>query len=414
MRIASTYGTWRRAAGIGQAGLFLGLPFVTVNGESALRLDVPAGRLHALGATFAIDEAFVVLLAALSLTFVFLLTTLLLGRAWCGWSCPQTVLSDLTALVVPEKRARRRRWRRPLGFASVALFSALFSAAFLWYFVTPAEFLARLVAGRLGPWLSSSWVVLFGLLLGDLAFLRQVFCATVCPYARLQGVLLDRSSLIVAYDEARAEECVDCGACVRVCPTGIDIRDGLQMECIACAACIDACRPIMQRLKRAPDLVGYFLGEPRAAGTLSRARRLLRPAVLALSGGTVLLAVLFARAVLGRSPLELEAHPESAFAARRGDDGRAVNAFLVELENRTRARVSVALRLEGAPSEELTVRPERVPLAPGERRHLRIVASCRDLPAGQTRARLVGEARDGERLLGRASAEVSLAVPEAP
>ena len=196
MRIAKTYGTWRRAAGIGQAGLFLGLPFVRVNGESALRLDVPAGRLHALGATFAIDEAFVVLMAALLLTFVFLLTTVLWGRAWCGWSCPQTVLSDLTSLVVPERRAHPRRWRRPLGYAAVALVSALFSAALLWYFVAPAEFGARLVAGRLGPVLRSSWAVLFGLLFADLAFLRQVFCATVCPYARLQGVLLDRSSLV--------------------------------------------------------------------------------------------------------------------------------------------------------------------------------------------------------------------------
>jgi len=412
MRIAKTYGRWRRAAGIGQAGLFLSLPFVRVNGESALRLDVPSGRLNALWASFAIDEAFIVLLAVLLLTFVFLLSTLILGRAWCGWSCPQTVLSDLTSLVVPEKRARPRRWRRPLGFLAVALVSALFSAAFLWYFVPPGEFLARLAAGRLGPVLRSSWLVLFGLLFADLTFLRQVFCATVCPYARLQGVLLDRSSLVVAYDRSRAEDCVDCGACVRVCPTGIDIREGLQMECIACAACIDACRPVMERLLRAKDLVGYFLGDPR--GTGSRARRLLRPAVLLLSGACLLAAGFFARAVLTRSVLELAVHPESAFAARRGDDGRSVNAFLVELENRTRAGVSVALRLEGAGAEELVVHPERVPLGPGERRRLRILASSRDLSPGRTLARLVGEAREGERVLGRATAELSLLVPEGP
>ena len=121
---------------------------------------------------------------------------------------------------------------------------------------------ARLAGGRLGPVLSSSWAALGAGLFVDLAWVRQVFCATVCPYAKLQGVLLDGGSLVVAYDRARAADCVDCGACVRVCPTGIDIRDGLQVQCIACAACVDACAPVMARLRRAPGLVGYFLGEP--------------------------------------------------------------------------------------------------------------------------------------------------------
>lgn len=410
---ASTIGGWRRAAGGIQAALFLALPFVRVNGESALRLDVPAGRLHAMGASFAVDEAFVVLVATLVATFGFLLGTLLLGRAWCGWSCPQTVLSDLTSWVAREGRAGPRRWRRPLGFAAVALASALFSAAFLWYFVTPAEFLARLAAGRLGPVLSGGWAILSAVLFADLAFLRQGFCESTCPYARLQGVLLDRSSLVVAYDRRRSADCIDCAACVRVCPTGIDIRDGLQMECIACAACIDACQPIMRRLGRAPDLVGYFLGEPGESAS-HRLRGLFRPAALALAAATVLSAALLAAVVARRSPLELEAHPEGAFAARRGGDGRVVNAFLVELENRAGAPVAVRLTLEGAPSGGLSLRPDRIALAPGERRSVRVLASARELGPGRTRARLVGEVRRGDHLLARQVAEVSLVAPEGP
>src|SRR5512142_2497987 len=117
MKTSSGCQRWRRIAGAAQALGVLGLPFVTVGGESALRLDVPAGRLHAFGASFAIDEAFVVLAATLFLTAAFLLVTLLFGRVWCGWACPQTVLGDVTSLVEPERRKRPRKWRRPLGFA---------------------------------------------------------------------------------------------------------------------------------------------------------------------------------------------------------------------------------------------------------------------------------------------------------
>ncbi len=115
----------------------------------------------------------------------------------------------------------------------------------------------------------------------DLGFVRARFCATACPYAKLQGVLFDRATLVVAYDERRDAECIDCLACVRVCPTGIDIRDGLQAECIACAQCVDACAPILARFGK-PTLVDYFFGAP------GERPRLLRPVVLALAAASIL------------------------------------------------------------------------------------------------------------------------------
>ncbi|HEX9242035.1 MAG TPA: 4Fe-4S dicluster domain-containing protein [Anaeromyxobacter sp.] len=394
----------RRIAGATQALVVLGLPFIRVGGESALRLDVPGGRLHALGASFAIDEAFVLLAATLVLISGFLLVTLLLGRVWCGWACPQTVLADLTRWVVPERRARLRPFRRPLGFAAVGAISAIVAANLLWYFVPPAEFFRRLLAGTLGPVLSGSWWALFAILFLDLAFLRATFCATACPYAKLQGVLFDRSTLVVAYDARRDTDCVDCGACVRVCPTGIDIRDGLQMECIACAECIDACTPVMAKLRRAPDLVGYFHGEP------GRAARPVRAGVLALGAATVASLALLVGFVSARELLDLSAVPELGFAPRRTPEGAAVNAFSVALENHGRAPVTVALSL-AAPGARASLRPESVPLAGGERRQVRVLASVQGLPAGRAQAVLGAEARRGAEVLARAEERIPFVVP---
>jgi cytochrome c oxidase accessory protein FixG len=349
----------------------------------------------------------VVLAATLLVTAGFLLVTLLYGRVWCGWSCPQTLLGDLTALVEPDRRRKVRRWRRPLGFAIVALVSAVVAASLVSYFVSPYELARRAAAGSVGPVVGWTWAVLAGILFLDLAFLRARFCATACPYAKLQGVLFDRHTLVVAYDARRAADCVDCGACVRVCPTGIDIRDGLQMECIACAKCVDACTPVMAKLRRAPHLVGYFHGEPGAA------RRLARPGVLALGAATAAALALLVAVVAGRALVGLEAGPDAGFAPRRAADGRVVNAYRVALENHGRAAVTVGLALR-AGAAEVALRPEVVDLAPGERRQLRVVASAHGLDVpGRVPAELVGEVRSGGAVVARSAHPVSVVVPGA-
>jgi cytochrome c oxidase accessory protein FixG len=398
--------TYRRTIGAAQALLFLALPFVHVGGESALRFDVPTLTLHAFGASLAMNEFFVVLPATMLLLFGFLLVTLAWGRVWCGWSCPQTVLGDLTRLAQPVAGKRRPpRWRRPAGLALVALVSALFSAAILWYFVTPAEFAAALAVGGLGPVLGWSWAILGGTLFLDLAFLRARFCATACPYAKVQGVLFDRATLVVAYDAARSADCVDCGACVRCCPTGIDIRDGLQMECIACAECVDACRPIMLKLKRRTELVGYFFGEPGAP------RRVLRPGTIALGLLTLVsLGVTVGAGVsAAETTLDLTVVPASDFTPRRSGD-RALNAFQVSLENRAHGAVTVALAA-AAPGLSLTLRPASVTLGPGEHRRVRLVVEARGAPGrvmGELRAAASGE---GTRPYARSST-IPVVLPE--
>jgi len=375
--------SWRRAAEIAQAAVVLGLPFLRVGGESALRFDVPTLRLHFFGASLAMDELFLVLLATLFVTCLFLLGTLLLGRAWCGWACPQTVLSDLTAAL--DRWRRRGGARAALAWLLLGLGSALVGANLVWYFVEPRAFAAGLLSGTLHPVAWGSWAALGAVVFLDLAFLRARFCATACPYAKLQGVLFDRSTLVVAYDRRRAADCVDCGACVRVCPTGIDIRDGLQTECIACAECADACEPIMARLRRPGNLVGYFHGEPGAP------RRLLRPAALALGALTAASLLLLVGTAAARSPLSLEVQAALDFRPRRGADGSAVNAFQLSVENRRREPVDLRLALS-APGVAVQLRPAEVRLEPGERRRLKVVAVAEGGPAaGPLEAQLRAE-----------------------
>ncbi len=394
--------SWRWVAEALQAIAVLSLPFVTVGGESALRFDVPSLRLHFFGTAVWMDEFFVVLAATLLAGFLFLLVTLAFGRVWCGWTCPQTALADLTARL----DAWRRRGGAPAAgaFALYALVSALVAANLLWYFVAPGEFAVRLVEGRLGPALTGSWAVLSSVLFLDLALWRWRFCATACPYAKLQGALFDRHTLVVAYDARRAADCIDCGACVRVCPTGIDIRDGLQAACIACGECIDACEPIMRKLRRPANLVGFFFGEP---GT---PRRLLRPAVVALAAATGAALVLTVAAAAERAPLDLLVSPSSQYGPRLTGDGRAVNAYTVALENRGRAPVTLRLALE-AGSAETSVRPDAVTLGPGERRRLTVVASALGLGGA---ARSVPATFSAEAAGGgvRATRPVPFAVPE--
>ena len=399
---------YRRAAGAAQAIIFVGLPFLRVGGESALRFDVPSLTLHVFGAVVGIDELFVTLPALIFLTLLLLLVTVSAGRAWCGWSCPQTVLGDLTRLVQPWPGRVARPWRRAAGFALTGLVSAVAGAATVWYFVPAETFLADLFAGRLGPVAAGAWAVLSLVLFLDLAFVRGRFCATACPYARLQGVLYDAYTLTIAYDAKRDVDCVDCGACVRCCPTGIDIRDGAQMECIACAECVDACRPIMLKLKRPTNLVGYFFGEP------GQARRLVRPATVGLLVATLLslgATVAAARTVAGAG-LDLTVVVDSGFAPRRAADGRALQAYQVSLENRTATPLTLRFAME-APGLLVALRPAGVALEPRQHLRLRVVAESRG-PGGRRDATftVTAEGADGRTMVR--SSRALLIVPESP
>lgn len=270
----------RRAVAIAEAVIVLGLPFVMVKGESALRFDLVNLKLHFFGTVLWIRDLYLILLASIFLLILFVVVTNILGRVWCGWLCPQTVLIDAAEDLA---RAISRRRAGMISRLLLVPLSAVVAISLIWYFVPPAEALRAVPrGGGVTVFFLSLWAAVFGML--GLAGRR--FCATVCPYSMLQSALFDRDTVVVSYDRLRDEECMDCQKCVRDCPMGIDIREGLQRECIACARCIDACALMTSRTGRA-SLVGY-------AGRVLRAKAFWLAAAVLLSGA-VFMGVLLLR-----------------------------------------------------------------------------------------------------------------------
>ena len=331
--VTGRFARLRRLAMVVLLGIFYIGPFLTWDGRQAVLFDLPARKFYIFGLTLWPQDfiflALLLILAALSLFFF----TALAGRLWCGFACPQTVWTEAFALIerwFEGDRAKRikldrgpwnwnRIWRKAgkeLCWIALALVTGF---CFVAYF-TPARELARdVVSFEVSGW-ALFWVLFYGFATyGNAGFMREQVCKYMCPYARFQSSMFDHDTLIITYDEERGEprgprrrgtdprekglgDCIDCTMCVQVCPTGIDIRDGLQYECIACAACIDACDAIMDRMGYPRGLVRYST-EHAMAGQKTR---ILRPRILVYAALLTLFATLFVTFLATRPPLMVD------------------------------------------------------------------------------------------------------------
>jgi len=218
-----------------------------------LRLNIPALTLELAGHRFRIEELYLAWLFVLGLIFVFLLLTLALGRVWCGWACPQTSLADLIEKLNKSKGLRPYRY-------FITLFVSLWAGAtFVWYFISPFDFFSRLGAGQLGGWPLGTTLVVAALLFVDSTVVGRLFCREFCPYGRFQSLLVDQGTLCLQAPAEQLKRCIDCKSCLRVCPTGIDIRQGYQIECINCARCLDVCRTVMAK-RGEEGIIRYTFG----------------------------------------------------------------------------------------------------------------------------------------------------------
>lgn len=334
---------YRRTAEWIQILLFLLIPFFRFDGKSLLRFDVPTLRLHFFGTTIWMQDFFSVLLFTLVVSFFFIFLTLLLGRVWCGWSCPQTILCDLTSFLnkLKLKPGMQRVWRQT-GFIIIAMVLGFVSVA---YFIPPWELILKFSRHAIGSVAVISMGVLTGLYYLNLVFLRRVFCITICPYAKLQGVITDDKTLIIQMDPMRRDECLDCKKCCRVCPTGLDIRDGMQVGCIMCAECIDACNRIMAKKKR-KGLVGYAFGAlPKGAN-----KKLIRPVLVATGTLTLLLLTFMTYQHFTRSPFGFFILPHP-MEARYTKEGQIINAYILSIKNKSNDDLQLTLGL-GRGNEE--------------------------------------------------------------
>ncbi len=361
--VSGRYARLRMLATVLLLGLYYLLPWLRWDGRQAILFDLPARKFYLFGLTLWPQDfiylALLLVTAGLSLFFF----TALAGRLWCGYACPQTVWTE--AFLFIERRIEgdrnqrikldRAPWsankvlRKGLKQTLWVLFALWTGFTFVGYFTPITELAGKLVHFKAGPW-ESFWTLFYAFATyGNAGFLRSQVCKYMCPYARFQSAMFDNDTLIIAYDEQRGEarggrskkadpaalglgDCIDCTLCVQVCPTGIDIRDGLQYECIACAACIDVCDQVMDKMNYPRGLVHYTT----AHASEGRKTRLFR--ARSIIYGTLLLVLLggIFLSLEQRVPLRAELIRDRNALYRELPDEMIENVYTLRLINMDR------------------------------------------------------------------------------
>ena len=381
--------------------VFYGVPWLTWNGRQAVLFDLAARKFYIFGLVFwPQDIVYLTVLLIISAYSLFLFTAVA-GRLWCGFACPQTVYTEMfiwiERMVEGERLARMKLDKgqlsaRKLGLKAVK--HGLWIALALWtgftfvgYF-TPIGTLGQEVLGlHTGPW-ETFWVLFYGFATyGNAGWMREQVCKYMCPYARFQSVMFDSDTLIITYDQERGEprgsrgrnvdhkakglgDCVDCGICVQVCPTGIDIRNGLQYECIGCAACIDGCNQVMDKVGYPRGLIRYST-ENALQGHYKTDRivkRVLRPRVLVYAGILWLIIIAAAITLYQRVPLKVDVIRDRGNVMHDTDDPEVENVYRLQIMNTQEAAADVRIEVSGLEGIELEAGVQPIHVSPASSR----------------------------------------------
>lgn len=395
--VSGWFARWRVTLVIATQLVFYGVPWLTWNDRQAVLFDLVSRKFYIFGLVlWPQDFIFLTALLIISAYSLFLFTTIA-GRLWCGYACPQTVYTEIFMWIerhIEGDRVQRMRLdqsplnARKLGlktlkhgtWITVALWTGF---TFVGYF-TPVKMLAGEVAGwTLGPW-ETFWILFYGFATyGNAGWMREQVCKYMCPYARFQSVMFDPDTLVITYDAQRGDprgsrsksadpkalglgDCVDCNICVQVCPTGIDIRKGLQYECIGCAACVDGCNQVMDRMGYPRGLIRYST-ENAVSGKYTDAeirRHVLRPRVLVYSALLGIIIIAFFGGLLLRSPLKVDVMRDRGVMVRDAAGGQIENVYRLQFINTDENVHRYQLSVSGLPGLELVVQqPIEVPPA---------------------------------------------------
>jgi cytochrome c oxidase accessory protein FixG len=383
-----------RVAGVSVLlGLYYITPWLLWDGRQAVLFDLPERKFYVLGMIFWPQDfiylTMMLVIAALSLFFF----TALAGRLWCGFACPQTVWTE-AFLWIERKVEGSRQQQMKLDKMSMnrQKFMKKFTKHFIWIvfslftgltfvgFFTPIrELVASIPAFAFGPW-EMFWIFFYGFATyGNAGWMREQVCTYMCPYARFQSAMIDNNTLVISYDEKRGEprgsrkrgvspeevglgSCIDCSICVQVCPTGIDIRDGLQYQCIGCAACIDACDDVMDKMGYEKGLIKYTT-ENMLQGEKTN---FLRPRIVLYALVLIGLIIGTSTAIFNRSPLELDIIRDRNSLFRETGMGMIENVYTLKVINKDIMAHEYHLTAEGIDNMKLNIQRDRIIVESGD------------------------------------------------
>ena len=401
--VKGRFANWRWALVIATQLAFYGLPWLQWNGRQALLLDLATRRFYIFGLVL-YPQDFVYLAALLIVSaYALFLFTAVAGRLWCGFACPQTVYTEMFLWIERrfegDRSARLRldaapwtfdkAWRKS-GKQAAWIALALWTGFSFVGFFTPIRTLVQESAAlSFGAW-EWFWILFYGFATyGNAGWMREQVCKYMCPYARFQSAMFDRDTMIVTYDGARGEprgpraktlahaqlaaagkgDCIDCTMCVQACPTGIDIRKGLQYECIGCGACIDACDGLMAKVNYPRGLIRFATesGLERGWSGAQMLRRVLRPRVLLYGGVLLAIVVAISTSLALRRPFRVDVLRDRGTLAREVDGGRIENVYRLQVMNASESRQHFHVAVAGLAGIAIASDPELEVDATGER-----------------------------------------------
>jgi cytochrome c oxidase accessory protein FixG len=388
--VSGWFHNWRWALVWATQLLFYGVPWLQWNGRQAVLFDLAARRFY-LGPLVLYPQDFIYLTGLLIVSaYALFLFTAVAGRLWCGYACPQTVYTEIFMWVEQRFEGDRnkrlkldaagfsldkllRRGGKHLAWGAIALWTGF---TFVGYFTPIRSLMAAVPGFAFGPW-ELFWIGFYSLATyGNAGWLREQVCKYMCPYARFQSAMFDRDTLIISYDTGRGEprgtrgrkadldsaqlgHCIDCGLCVQVCPTGIDIRKGLQYECIGCAACIDVCNGVMDKMQYPRGLIRYdtLNGMEQHLDRKSEWARVFRPRVLVYTGVLVLIVGALLVGLLTRPAIRVDVVRDRGVLSRVVEDGWVENVYRLQVMNATEQMQSVRVGASGLPGMQLVPVP---------------------------------------------------------